>query len=236
MWKGTLWLSWYFANSEEIFVVSMNTSAVAAYGGGSGMSAQIQAVEALKALEQVNRSGSSEAQVQERVARRTESVIVTISSEARALRAVDAQRVADVPEASVPADQIESTSVARIAESAVVAQVVAADVQADTADAVPVAAPVVQAEPDPLDKVNTTTIAVSAETPQIETADAGTMAPEPPEQTTSEEVIDTSASMVARPEQADVADDGEEPAQRAAADASTAAESTDGDASDVQPI
>ena len=217
-------------------MVSMNTNAVAAYGGGSGMSAQIQAVEALKALEQVNRSGSSEAQVQERVARRTESVIVTISSEARALRAVDAQRVADAPEASVPADQIEATSVARIAESAVVAQVVAADVQADTADAVPVAAPVVQAEPDPLDKVNTTTIAVSAETPQIETADAGTMAPEPPEQTTSEEVIDTSASMVARPEQADVADDGEEPAQRAAADASTAAESTDGDASDVQPI
>ena len=108
-------------------MVSMNTNAVAAYGGGSGMSAQIQAVEALKALEQVNRSGSSEAQVQERVARRTESVIVTISSEARALRAVDAQRVA---EASVPADQIEATSVARIAESAVVAQVVAADVQA----------------------------------------------------------------------------------------------------------
>ena len=214
-------------------MVAMNTNAVAAYGGGSEMSAQIQAVEALKALEQVNRSGSSEAQVQERVARRTESVIVTISSEARALRAVDAQRVA---EASVPADQIEATSVARIAESAVVAQVVAADVQADTADAVPVAAPVVQAEPDPLDKANTTTIAVSAETPQIETAGAGTMAPEPPEQTTSEEVIDTSASMVARPEQADVADDGEEPAQRAAADASTAAESTDGDASDVQPI
>ena len=37
-------------------------------------------------------------------------------------------------------------------------------------------------------------------------------------------------------EQADAADDGEEPAQRAAADAATAAESTDGDASDVQPI
>jgi hypothetical protein len=219
-------------------VVAMNTNAVAAYGGGSEMSAQIQAVEALKALEQVNRSGSSEAQVQERVARRTESVIVTISPEARALRAADAQRATEAPKAAAPAARTEVVPVARTAEPAVVAPVAAADVQADPADAVPVAAPVVQAEPDPLDQSDTTTLASTAEAPQIETADAdaGTMAPETPEQTTSEEATDPAAAQVARPEQADAADDGEEPAQRAAADAATAAESTDGDASDVQPI
>lgn len=223
-------------------MVSMNTNAVAAYGGGSGMSAQIQAVEALKALEQVNRSGSSEAQVQERVARRTESVIVTISPEARALRAVDAQRVAEAPEAAptsaAPATRTEATPIARSAEPAAIAPVVAAEVQADPADAVPVAAPVVQAEPDPLDQNNTTTVASTAEAPQIETADAdaGTMAPETPEQTTSEGATDPAAAQVARPEQADRADDSEEPAQRTAADDATAAESTDGDASDVQPI
>ena len=216
----------------------MNTNAVAAYGGGSEMSTQIQAVEALKALEQVNRSGSSEAQVQERVARRTESVIVTISPEARALRAADAQRVTEAPEAVASAPPLEATPVARTAEPVVVAPEAAADVQADTADAVPVAAPVVQAEPASIDQSDTTPVASTAEVPNIETvdADAGTMAPEGPEQAASQEATDPAAAQVARPEQADVADDGDEPAQRAAADASTAAESTDGDASDVQPI
>jgi hypothetical protein len=226
------------ADKEEIFVVDLNTNAVAAYGGGSKMSDQIQAVEALKALELVERSGSSEAQVQERVARRTESVIVTISPEARALRVADAQSGAEAPKVAAQAVRTELASIAQTAEPAIAAPVIAADIQVEPADPIPVAAPVVQAEPDSLDQITATPVAPTAEAPQIETADAdaGTMAPETTEQTTPEEAIAPIAVQVARPEQADAVDDGEELAQRAAADAATAAESTDGDASDVQPI
>jgi hypothetical protein len=216
----------------------MNTSSLVAYGGGSKMSTQVQAVEALKALEQVDRSGSSEAEVQERVARRTESVIVTISPEARALRAAEAQPVGEAPTAAVQAVQRETVSIAQTAEPATVAPEAAADVQVEPANSVPVAAPVIQAEPDQLDQVTTTPVASAADAPQVETADAGvgTMAPETAEQVTSENAIAPDAAQVARPERSDAVDDGEELAQRAAADASTAAESTDGDASDVQPI
>jgi hypothetical protein len=226
------------ADNEEIFVVDMNTNAVVAYGGGSKMSTQMQAVEALKALEQVDRSVSSEAQVQERVARRTESVIVTISPEARALRAADAQPGAEAPTAAVQVVQRETASIAQTAEPAMVAPEAVADVQVEPANSVPVAAPVVQAEPDVLDQVTTTPVASAVDSPQIETADAvvSTTAPETTEIITSEESIVPDAEQVARPEQSDAVDDGEELAQRAAADAATAAESTDGDASDVQPM
>jgi hypothetical protein len=196
----------------------MNTNAAAAYGSGPVMSAQIQAVEALKALDQVDRSGSSEAQVQERVARRTESVIVTISPEARALRAADAQRATEAP--------MEAAPVARTVEPVAAA---------------PVVAPVVRVELDPVDQLDARAAGPTAGAPAVETAgaDESIMAPETNEQTTSD-ATDLGAAQVARPEQADDADDSEEPAQRAAAaaeaEADVAAESTDGDASDVQPI
>ena len=76
-------------------MVEINPSVGAAYGGGQQIDPRIQALEGLKALEQAERVTSSEAAIQERVARRSESVIVTISAEARAMIAADTQRVAE---------------------------------------------------------------------------------------------------------------------------------------------
>ena len=76
-------------------MVEINPSVGAAYGGGQQIDPRIQALEGLKALEQAERATSSEAAIQERVARRSESVIVTISAEARAMIAADTQRVAE---------------------------------------------------------------------------------------------------------------------------------------------
>ena len=85
-------------------MVEINPSVGAAYGGGQQIDPRIQALEGLKALEQAERSTSSEAAIQERVARRSESVIVTISAEARAMIAADTQRVAE------PANQPQAIS------------------------------------------------------------------------------------------------------------------------------
>jgi hypothetical protein len=210
-------------------MVTINTNVAAAYGNGPEMSAQIQATEALKALDNVDRAGSSEAQVQERVARRTESVIVTISPEARALRAVDAQLAAEV--------LTEANPTARTVESTADAPMVAQDLQAEPVDIAPVSAPVVRAEPDPVEQPDMRTVSETAEAPAIEIPDddISSIAPDTIEQTTSE-ATEPAATQVARPEQSDGADDGEESAQRAAAEAEATAESTDGDASDVQPI
>ena len=85
-------------------MVEINPSVGAAYGGGQQIDPRIQALEGLKALEQAERATSSEAAIQERVARRSESVIVTISAEARAMIAADTQRVAE------PANQPQAIS------------------------------------------------------------------------------------------------------------------------------
>ena len=85
-------------------MVEINPSVGAAYGGGQKIDPRIQALEGLKALEQAERATSSEAAIQERVARRSESVIVTISAEARAMIAADTQRVAE------PANQPQAIS------------------------------------------------------------------------------------------------------------------------------
>ena len=85
-------------------MVEINPSVGAAYGGGQQIDPRIQALEGLKALEQAERATSAEAAIQERVARRSESVIVTISAEARAMIAADTQRVAE------PANQPQAIS------------------------------------------------------------------------------------------------------------------------------
>ena len=85
-------------------MVEINPSVGAAYGGGQQIDPRIQALEGLKALEQAERATSSEAAIQERVPRRSESVIVTISAEARAMIAADTQRVAE------PANQPQAIS------------------------------------------------------------------------------------------------------------------------------
>jgi hypothetical protein len=85
-------------------MVEINPSVGAAYGGGQQIEPRIQALEGLKALEQAERATASEAAIQERVARRSESVIVTISAEARAMIAADTQRVAE------PANQPQAIS------------------------------------------------------------------------------------------------------------------------------
>ena len=85
-------------------MVEISPSVGAAYGGGQQIDPRIRALEGLKALEQAERATASEAAIQERVARRSESVIVTISAEARAMIAADTQRVAE------PANQPQATS------------------------------------------------------------------------------------------------------------------------------
>ena len=85
-------------------MVEINPSVGAAYGGGQQIDPRIQALEGLRALEQAERATASEAAIQERVARRSESVIVTISAEARAMIAADTQRVAE------PANQPQASS------------------------------------------------------------------------------------------------------------------------------
>jgi hypothetical protein len=85
-------------------MVEINPIVGAAYGGGQQIDPRIQALEGLKALEQAERATSSEAAIQERVARRSESVIVTISAEARAMIAAGIQRVAE------PANQPQAIS------------------------------------------------------------------------------------------------------------------------------
>ena len=72
-------------------MAEINPSVGAAYGGGQQIDLRVQALEGLKSLERSERTSGSEAAIQARVARRTESVIVTISSEARARVASDAQ-------------------------------------------------------------------------------------------------------------------------------------------------
>ena len=76
-------------------MVEINPSVGAAYGGGQQIDPRIQALEGLKALEQAERATSSEAAIQERVARRSESVIVTISAEAQAMISADTQRISE---------------------------------------------------------------------------------------------------------------------------------------------
>jgi hypothetical protein len=74
-------------------MAEINPSVGAAYGGGQQIEPRIQALEGLRALEQAERATVSEAAIQERVARRTESVIVTISAEAQAMISADNQRI-----------------------------------------------------------------------------------------------------------------------------------------------
>ena len=85
-------------------MVEINPSVGAAYGGGQQIEPRIQALEGLRALEQAERATVSEAAIQERVARRSGSVIVTISAEARAMIAADTQSVAE------PANQPQAIS------------------------------------------------------------------------------------------------------------------------------
>ncbi len=76
-------------------MVEINPSIGVAYGDGQQIEPRIQALEGLRALEQAERARASEAAIQERVARRSESVIVTISAEARAMIAADTQRASE---------------------------------------------------------------------------------------------------------------------------------------------
>ncbi|MDE2632298.1 MAG: hypothetical protein QMB34_06445 [Paracoccaceae bacterium] len=76
-------------------MAEINPSVGAAYGGGQQIEPRIQALEGLRALEQAERAAVSEASIQERVARRTESVIVTISAEAQAMISADTQRISE---------------------------------------------------------------------------------------------------------------------------------------------
>ena len=188
-------------------MAEINPSVGAAYGGGQQIDLRVQALEGLKALERSEQTSGSEAAIQARVARRTESVIVTISSEARARVTSDAQSVAQGAANA-------ANDVAPVAQALDAATLIAPQVTEAPAVAEPEAAALSAAEQQP------TTDA------RPEAASA--------EPAARPERVEPTSSAAAAPPEAETDDVAQ--ADSAAADSADAAEAPQGDASEVEPV
>ena len=194
-------------------MVEINPSVGAAYGGGQQIDLRVQALEGLKALERSEQTSGSEAAIQARVARRTESVIVTISSEARARVASDAQSVAQG--AANAANDVAPVAQALDAATLIAPQVTEAPAVAEAPEmAEPEAAALSAAEQQPITDA------------RPEAANA--------EPAARPERVEPTTSAAAAPPEAET--DEVAQADSASADSADAAEAPQGDASEVEPV
>ena len=194
-------------------MAEINPGVGAAYGGGQQIDLRVQALEGLKALERSEQTSGSEAAIQARVARRTESVIVTISSEARARVASDAQSVAQGT--ANAANDVAPVAQALDAATLTAPQVTEAPAVAEAPEmAEPEAAALSSAEQQP------TTDA------RPEAASA--------EPAARPERVEPTTSAVAAPPEAETDDAAQ--ADSAAADSTDVVEAPQGDASEVEPV
>ena len=194
-------------------MAEINPSVGAAYGGGQQIDLRVQALEGLKSLERSEQSSGSEAAIQARVARRTESVIVTISSEARARVASDAQSVAQGAANA-------ANDVAPVAQAL---------------DAATLSAPQVTEAP-PLDEApemaepEVAALSAAEQQPTIDARPEAASA----EPAARPERVEPTTSAAAVPPEAETDDVAQ--ADSAAADSVDAAEAPQGDSSEVEPV
>ena len=194
-------------------MAEINPSVGAAYGGGQQIDLRVQALEGLKALERSEQTSGSEAAIQARVARRTESVIVTISSEARARVASDAQSDAQ-----------------GVANAANDVAPVAQALDAATLSAPKVTATPAVAETPELAKPKAAALSAAEQQPTTDARPEAASA----EPAARPERVEPTTSAAAAPPEAETDDVAQ--ADSASADSADAAEAPQGDASEVEPV